>query len=81
MAICGYRLSHQVGRICVIRLLDRADANDDPFFFSTRRIGVEEGWRALYKGLGPSLVGIIPARYVTSLKAHSVCRKQLTRPS
>ena len=27
-----------------------------------RRIGVEEGWRALYKGLGPSLVGIIPAR-------------------
>lgn len=34
MAICGYRLSHQVGRICVIRLLDRADANDDPFFFN-----------------------------------------------
>lgn len=27
-----------------------------------KRIGVEEGWRALYKGLGPSLVGIIPAR-------------------
>ncbi|GFZ47833.1 Uncharacterized mitochondrial carrier [Saitozyma sp. JCM 24511] len=29
-----------------------------------RRIGVEEGWRALYKGLGPSLVGIIPARAI-----------------
>jgi solute carrier family 25 protein 33/36 len=27
-----------------------------------RRIQVEEGWRALYKGLGPSLGGIIPAR-------------------
>ena len=26
---------------------------------------MEEGWRALYKGLGPSLVGIIPARYVS----------------
>ena len=32
-----------------------------------RRIGVEEGWRALFKGLGPTLVGIIPARYVTTL--------------
>ena len=30
----------------------------------SRRIGVEEGWKALYKGLGPSLVGIIPARSV-----------------
>ncbi|CAD6576100.1 MAG: hypothetical protein TREMPRED_001578 [Tremellales sp. Tagirdzhanova-0007] len=29
-----------------------------------RQIGVEEGWRALYKGLGPSLVGIIPARAI-----------------
>ncbi|WWD00725.1 hypothetical protein V866_007660 [Kwoniella sp. B9012] len=29
-----------------------------------RRIGVEEGWKALYKGLGPSLVGIIPARAI-----------------
>ncbi|TXT13055.1 hypothetical protein VHUM_01456 [Vanrija humicola] len=29
-----------------------------------RRIQVEEGWRALYKGLGPSLVGIIPARAI-----------------
>ncbi|KAE8538895.1 hypothetical protein D1P53_005263 [Cryptococcus gattii VGV] len=29
-----------------------------------KRIGVEEGWRALYKGLGPSLVGIIPARAI-----------------
>ncbi|EKD00808.1 carrier protein rim2 [Trichosporon asahii var. asahii CBS 8904] len=29
-----------------------------------KRIGVDEGWRALYKGLGPSLVGIIPARAI-----------------
>lgn len=29
-----------------------------------RRIGVEEGWRALFKGLGPTLVGIIPARAI-----------------
>ncbi|KLT42967.1 mitochondrial carrier [Cutaneotrichosporon oleaginosum] len=29
-----------------------------------RRIQVEEGWRALYKGLGPSLGGIIPARAI-----------------
>lgn len=28
----------------------------------SRRVQVEEGWRALYKGLGPSLGGIIPAR-------------------
>jgi solute carrier family 25 protein 33/36 len=28
---------------------------------------VEEGWKALYKGLGPSLVGIIPARSVEFL--------------
>lgn len=38
-------------------------------FFSIRRIGVEEGWRALYKGLGPSLVGIIPARYVARFES------------
>ncbi|KAK4686514.1 solute carrier family 25, member 33/36, partial [Tremellales sp. Uapishka_1] len=29
-----------------------------------RKIHVEEGWKALYKGLGPSLVGIIPARAI-----------------
>lgn len=55
-------------------------SNDD--FFQTRRIGVEEGWRALYKGLGPSLVGIIPARYVTSFESTlSFAAKELTRPA
>ena len=37
-----------------------ASSTSNPF---VRRIGVEEGWRALYKGLGATLVGIIPARY------------------
>lgn len=33
--------------------------------YSVRRIATEEGWKALFKGLGPTLVGIIPARSVS----------------
>lgn len=29
-----------------------------------RNIGVNEGWRALFKGLGPTLVGVVPARAI-----------------
>lgn len=45
-----------------------------------RRIGVEEGWRALFKGLGPTLVGIIPARYVhLAYSAGSTCPERPNR--
>jgi len=27
-------------------------------------ISRQEGWRALFKGLGPNLAGVVPARYV-----------------
>jgi len=27
-------------------------------------ISRQEGWKALFKGLGPNLAGVVPARYV-----------------
>ena len=34
------------------------------FFIPSRQIIHEEGFRALFKGLAPNLVGVAPSRYV-----------------
>jgi hypothetical protein len=34
-----------------------------PVTFANRNIYVDEGPRALFKGLGPTLIGVVPARY------------------
>lgn len=35
------------------------------FLFIFRGVRHKEGFRALFKGLGPNLVGVIPSRYLS----------------
>ena len=48
----------------VVSLTRSAAMHFNETFQILRSIHVHEGWRALFKGLGPNLIGVVPARAI-----------------